>query len=473
MVSMIGQGASVVLQFGSLAVLARLLTPEDFGLVGMAAVVIAFVAFFKDFGLTQATVQRKEIDAQNVSNLFWINLGLSAVIAFLLFALSPAIAAFYGKSELIKIIWVLAIGVLLEGAALQHRALMIRAMEFKKLVSIEVGSRFIGVVVAVTLANAGKGYWALVFMSLAGAFCHCLLFSISTGWLPSFPRNLSASRPYLKYGANLFGFNLLNFFSRNADNVIIGRFIGASGLGFYANAYKLLMFPVLQVNAPLSRVMLPSLSRLLQDDERFTAAYYASIKSILALTFPGLGLLLLCAPSVVHITLGPQWSESAVVFRLLAPAAFASALNMTTGWIFTSTGRTDRMLKWAIFAAPFTVLCMFLGVEYGIRGVAVAVSLSMASIRIPYLIYACKGTPIMFREVLKIISAVLVPTLLAVACSVAAFAVVSFEISEGWQRLLMQTVLYVGLFGILDTLINRRNGSIFSLITLKQWVVGK
>ena len=470
-VTMSGQGIRFFLQLGSTMVLARLLTPDDFGLIGMVMIVISFLNMFNDFGLSQATIQRSQITREEVSNLFWVNLAVTIFLTLCVSLCAPMVATFYGREELALLTVALASFMILQGAGLQHRALITRKMEFMKLAAVETGAMLVGVIVAVVLACYGFSYWALVgqvgavaLVSLIGLFVFCR-------WLPSKPSVSVSIRPYLKYGGNLGGFNLLNFFSRNADNIMIGYAWGGGALGLYTKAYSLLMQPLLQINAPMTKVMLPVLSRLQGNSQEYRSYYLKAVGYVIALTFPIVGFFLASSHSIVLILLGENWLGAVPIFQALVPAAFISALNVTTGWVYLSRGTTDRQLKWTLFAAPLHILAMFLGLRWGAVGVAWGVSTSFCVVRIPYMIYTYKGTPLILADVLKLIGRALCVVLPAGALTLAMTSY--FEQFGAWIGVVLTGALYVVTLCALDILIFRKYGICCSLLDFKKYIVNR
>ena len=453
-ISVGAQGARFVLQMLSMVVLARLLTPDDFGLVGMVTVLLQLVMFFRDFGLTQATVQRPEINRQQISNLFWFNVAVSTIIAAVFAVGAPLIADFYSQEKLTTIVWVISFGVLVEGIGLQHSALMMRALQFPRLAAAEVGSQAIAVAVAIYMGWAGYGYWALVALNVCGSLFRTLFYCLATGWLPQRPRRRVGTKPFISYGSNLFGFNILNYFSRNADNILIGKFVSADALGYYSNAYRLLMLPLQQVNGPMTQVVMPMLSRLQHDPERFSTYFYQCLSVVLFITFAAVGLLLAVTDPLILTILGQEWAPCIPIFQLLLPAAYVSAMNVSTGWVFVSLGTTNRQLRWTLFAAPFTVVCMVAGLPYGAIGVAAGVSFALATIRVPYMLYAYKGTPIRFARVCRIIAC---PLGLSMAAAAGAWSFLYYAGSDMAPviRLASGSLLYAVLYILLDILIFR------------------
>ncbi len=467
-VTMSGQGLRFVIQLCSTMVLARLLTPDDFGLMGMVMIVVGFLNMFKDIGLSQASIQRLEITREEVSNLFWVNIAVTVFLAWCVALCAPMIASFYGREELASLTVVLASFVILEGAGLQHRALINRKMEFIKLAVVETGAMFVGVIVAIVLACYGFSYWALVGQVGAIALVSLVGILVSCRWLPSRPSASVSIRPYLKYGGNLAGFNLLNFFSRNADNLMIGYAWGGGALGIYTKAYGLLAMPLQQINGPMTKVMLPVLSLLQGDSQRYRSYYLKAVGYIIALTFPIVGFFWASSDFIVLILLGESWMGAVPVFQALVPAAFISALNVTTGWVYQSRGTTDRQLKWTLFAAPLHVFAMFLGLKWGAVGVAWGVSFSFCVIRVPYYIYTYKRTPLLLADILKLIGKALCVVLPAGGITLAMTSyldqfgtLIGFVFAGG---------LYGGTLCAFDILFFREYGICGSLFNLKKYI---
>jgi PST family polysaccharide transporter len=217
-----GQAANFVLKLGSTAVLARLLTPADFGLIAMVTAVTGFVEMFKEAGLSMATIQRAEINHRQISTLFWINLGLSILLMFVVVGLAPAVAWFYGEPQLLWITIALGAMFPLGGLTIQHVALLRRQMRFGTLVSIDVTSNAVGIAAAITAAAFGARYWALVIMMAASGAANAALVWITCPWVPGLPKRGAGVRPMLAFGGNLTGFAFINYWARSADNVLIG-----------------------------------------------------------------------------------------------------------------------------------------------------------------------------------------------------------------------------------------------------------
>lgn len=394
----IAQGARLALQLVSTALLARLLTPEDLGLIGMATVLTGFAAMFKDAGLSMATVQREEITQEQASTLFWVNVGLSIFLMIVLICVSPLVAWFYGDGRLLGITIALACTFLFSGLTIQHQALLRRQMRFGILAVFSVATLFCATVAGVLSAYLGAGYWALVIMTATQLCSNMLFVWMSSKWIPGRAHADSGVMSMLKFGGNLTAFSFINYFVRNLDNLLIGYTFGASALGLYANAYKMLLLPIRQINGPITTVAVPALSRL-QDDARGFRTYYC--KGIRIITSLGMPIVVFCfvmAGDAVLFLLGPKWSGCVPLFRALAPAAFVGTYNMAAGWIFLPLGQVDRQLRVGIVIGVCVAISFLVGLNWGPIGVAAAFSASAVVLNIPSLAYTVAKSPVGLKD---------------------------------------------------------------------------
>lgn len=370
------QAIKLGLQVISVIVLSRLLTPDDFGLVAMAAPVIAFLGMFQNLGLTQATVQRPKIGHDEVNFLFWVNLLASFVVAAALIAIAPVAASFYNEPRVGPLIAAMALPALIMGSGAQHSALLNRRMEFGRLALIEVISGIATLATAVIWAWLAPSYWALWGATVIGALISIIMVWSSSPWRPSRPGQVGEGWSMVGFGAELTGFNFANFFARNLDNILIGRFWGGVQLGFYERAYKLLLFPLSQITNPLSRVMVPTLSRMTSEPARYRRAYIRVMQLVLFATLPGVATAIAMADILIPFLLGEQWTQSATIFSALGFAGLVQPLNNPAGWLFVSQGRSREFLYWGIITAVFAVTAFSIGVFWGAVGVALAYAIS-------------------------------------------------------------------------------------------------
>ena len=374
-VTLASQTLKFVLGMAVTVVLARLLTPQDYGLIGMVVVVTGFITLFKDIGLASATIQRAEINHQQISTLFWINVGLSILTMVVTIAIAPFVAWFYGEPRLTGITMVFAAGFLFGGLTVQHEALLRRQMRFVALSVIDILSLLAAPMVSIIMAWRGFGYWALVFGQLATAITNTVGVWIVCRWRPSRPTRNAGVRSMLAFGGNLTAFGVVNFFARSLDNILIGRFWGATQLGLYARAYQLLILPIEQINAPITAVALPALSRMVDTPERYRLAYVRMLEKVAILTMPGVALMIATSEWVVHILLGPKWMETAHIYRLLGITALIQPIANTAGWLFISQDRTRDMLNWGMISGFAMMAAIVAGLPWGAVGVAASYSI--------------------------------------------------------------------------------------------------
>jgi len=285
-VTFAAQVCKFALSMSSAIVLARLLTPQDYGLIGMVAILVGFLGMFQYLGLSTATIQWADLNHQQVSALFWMNVALSAAIMLVTIAAAPVAAWFYKEPRLMGITVGYAISILITGLYIQHEAILIRQMRFAITAAIEVSAMAIGLGAAIVAAIYGARYWALVINQLVLAAVSVIGMWAACRWRPSLPRRSAGVRSMLSFGGNVTGFNVMQYFARNADNALIGKFWGANELGLYSRAYQMLLMPMQQINAPLAAVAVPALSRLSDSPERYRDAYLKILEKLVMITMP-------------------------------------------------------------------------------------------------------------------------------------------------------------------------------------------
>jgi len=377
------QASQFVIGLLATMVMARLLTPRDYGLIGMVTVVTGFLTIFKDIGLSRATIQRNVLTHDEASSLFWINGAVGVGIALLTAAIAPVIARFYGEPRLTNITIALACGFLVSGFSVQHQALLRRRMRFGILAANDVFSVTLASVVGITMAFERMSYWAIVGNQLTFTISGAVLAWTVCRWRPSLPKRSTPVREMLAFGGNITGFTVLNYFSRNTDDLLIGRFWGSQQLGLYAKAYQLLLFPLNQINLPIGGVAVPTLSRLVDEPERYRAAFARTLDKIVLITMPLVVFLMVCSDWLIAVVLGSQWVGAAKIFMWLAIAGFVQPIGYTTGWLFTSQNRTGELLRWGVMSSVLAVGSIAAGVHWGAEGVAKSYGLTSALITTP------------------------------------------------------------------------------------------
>lgn len=370
------QVARQVITFVISIILARLLSPKEFGLIGMIAVFTGFAQIFTDMGLGSALIQKADLEARHLNAVFWANLAVGFALTVIVVATGPLIASFYDTPILQSLTMVISLNFLLGSLNVVQNALIHKKMEFRKLAIIENVAVLVSGFLAISMALAGMGVWSLVAQSLLLTAISMLMMWLFSTWRPIFSIEWAALKELLGYSSNLLGFNIFNYWVRNLDNVLIGRFIGTSALGIYTRGYSLMLLPISQISSVITRVMFPALSVIQNDPEKVKSIYLRSTKILALVTFPiMIGLLVVTKPFVLTV-FGDKWAGVIPILQVLCLTGMGQSIGTTVGWIYTSQGRTDLMFRWGIFAGLVYAVAIVIGLRWGVIGVAWAYALS-------------------------------------------------------------------------------------------------
>ena len=377
------QAVKFATQMASVIVLSRILLPADFGTMAMISPLVAFIGVFQGLGLSSAIANAPTITHSQLSTLFWINATMSAALAALVAACAPLMGVFYHQESVVGPTLAMAATILIWGLATLQVGLMNRQMRFRQYAMIDAVASALSIAAAIGIGLLWHNVWALVTSVAADALFTLVGLWFVTGWRPGRPSSIGSVREFLHFGKGVTGFNIANFFARNLDNVLIGKFAGSTELGFYDRAYKLLLFPLQQVNAPVAQVLTPVLSRLADDPERYRSAYVRAIRLMLLVTIPIIVCLLTNAETAIPTLLGQQWTSTVPIFTWLGFSALHQPLTVTTGWLLVSQKRTNELAAWGMFAAATCIVAFIAGLPWGAVGVAAGYTLSDIFIRLP------------------------------------------------------------------------------------------
>lgn len=395
------QGLNFLVQTISTVVLARVLSPADFGIVAMVTVFTNLGQAFADLGLSEATIQRKEITHEQVTALFWVNVAIGTGLMLITAAMSPLLVWIYREPRLAAIMLVSSLTFLIGGLRVQPDALLKRQMRYVSLGIRDIVSLAVGVAVAIIVALHGGGYWAIVAQPLTTNGLQMALSWLMIQWRPGLPRSGSNVKSMVTFGGNVAASYLIYTLNRSADNALIGWYWGAAPLGLYSRAYNLLMLPVRQLSAPVGGVAVPAFSRIQHDSERYARSYIAVMGLVMWVSLPLFGILLVAAEPVVVFVLGSQWREAAPVFQFLSISGPAQMLLESTIWLLVSRGQSNRLLRILFWITPFIVGSFAIGVPWGIKTVSLCYSLVMLAIMPWMLRYAFHGTPLTLTALAK------------------------------------------------------------------------
>lgn len=401
LVTLVGQSIRIGTQFASIFVLARLLGSVDYGYLAMVLAVVGVAELLRDFGLSAAAVQARDLSQDQQSNLFWLNsvIGLVAALGVLLAA--PLIARLYGEPALTTITMALSPVFLLNGLATQFRADINRKMRFLALSATDVVPQVLAFSVAIGVALSVPSYWALVAQQLTVSVAGLVMTVALSRWRPSWPRRGVSLRSQVRFGSSLFATNILTYGVNNSQTIMIGATYGAVAVGYFSRAYQLMALPLTQVVAPLTKVALPVLAQVNDDPPRYAKIVGRAQLLGLYLTAPVFLLCFTLAGPLIRVALGEQWTSSITIFSILALGGAFRAMSQLAFWVFLSSGATRAQLRFNAVAYPVLVLLMVAGLPWGGVGVALAHSVGYALYWPSSLWFACRAAGIGFRPLAR------------------------------------------------------------------------
>ena len=376
-------------QFVVSAILSRLLFPDDFGLIGMIAVFTGFAALFSEFGLGSALIQRREITDDHINSIFWLNLLIGAGITLIFWAASGPIARFYSNPHLVSLTRALAFSFSIAATAIVPRALLQKRMDFRNVARVDILSTIMAGATAVFLALAGAGVWSLVVQTLLGNVVAVPLLWRAARWRPRVRYSAKAIRELVGFAANLSGYNVINYWARNSDNLFVGKVIGSSALGIYARAYSLMLLPISQVTSVVGTVMFPALSSIQEDRPRVRRIYLRAMGVIALITFPMMTGLFVVAKPFVLAVYGQRWAGVIPILEIMCPIGLLQSMMNPVGWLYTSQGRTDWMFRWGVAGSGTLIVAIAIGAYFRTTE-SIAISYLIANV---VLFYPCLAIP--------------------------------------------------------------------------------
>ena len=400
-ISMVAQGINVVVQVTSTIVLARILLPEDFGLVAMVSAVIGFASIFVDLGTRDAISQRGSVNEGEVSAVFWITSGVGFVLTALTVLSAPLLARFYGEPRLGLVAFALAFTFALPALYFQQQALMRRAMLFRSLALIDVSANLLSTIAAILLAYGGYGYWALVWKLVLTSLFTGLGVWASCGWWPKRPAFTSGVKELLAFGLNITGFTIADYIAKSADRVALGYTAGPRDLGYYQNAFLVYDNALNICSVSLHNVATATLSRLRGDVAALQRAWSTALSSLIYFGAPAFAILAVVGQDLVVLLLGSNWTAAGTILSILALRGPAHVAERTLGWLHVSAGRPERWRHWGIINCVATLVALFIGLPFGALGVATAYTVLMYVMFVPAIVYAGQPLGIGIADVLR------------------------------------------------------------------------
>lgn len=352
--------------------LARLLSPVEFGLVAMVTVIIGYASILVDFGLGSVLIQKSEVSENEYSAVFWLNMLISVLIAIMMIIFAGRIADFYDQPVVARITCFLSPILLFNAWGLCYRARLEREIDLRPVSVAEMASVILSSLLAIGLALMGYGVWSLVAMYLIRALLYNAIIIMSADWHPNLRFDLKGLSPLFVFSGTILTNRMAEGAAGSMDRLLVGKVSGSEDLGIYEKAKNLMLMPTMMVAGIISRVALPSLSRMQEDTVRFSAGYERMLGLISFVVFPMIFGLHLIAPDLIPFLLGHQWSAMVPVFQIICGAGLFTVANILTDNVIVSSGNQRGLMKLTFIEKPFMVAIFFFGIIWGVTGVAYA-----------------------------------------------------------------------------------------------------
>ena len=376
--------SQVVLQgskFVVAIILARLLTPRDYGLAAMVLVVSSFGLAFTDLALGAALVQRRTLSEGDRSTVFWTSVGLGAAFTLGGIALAGPLAEFYDEPDVRPLMMVLSLLFFITSLGITHAALLTREMNFRALELRLMIAQLVGATLGITLALKGFGAVSIIAVQLGAATVSTLLVWLWSPWHPRFTYSVQSLRSLVNFSGSVFTANFLFHLNRNVDNMLIGRFLGPAALGAYALAYNVMLVPFRGIAAPIRDVMFPAFSRMQDDRARLAAIWLRANRVLAGIITPALLGVVVVAPDFVNVVLGERWSAAIPIIQILGWVGILQSTQSLNGSVLQACGRAGTLLRFALISFPATITAFVIGLHWGIVGVATGYAIVTSAIQ--------------------------------------------------------------------------------------------
>jgi PST family polysaccharide transporter len=455
MISIAARVINALVQMVSVVVLARLLSPEDYGLVSMVGAIIGIAPLLIDLGTRDAVIQHRHITPEEMSTLFWITFGLGCLFTALAAASGPLIAGFYGQPRLASVTLVSSLSLVALSLSYQHQALLRRAMMYRELAIVDIGASVISTALAIAMACKGWAYWALVLrpvtvsaVTAAGVWWKCR-------WLPGRPAFTIGVKDMLKFGLHWIGFSGSDFAGKFADRIAIGHTSGPAGLGYYQKACLVYDNCLDLVITPLQSVAMVGLSKLRNNREALWNSWSKALSTVAFFAMPAFGILAVTSRDLIVLALGEKWINASILLSIFALRGIPHVVQRTCGWLHNAAGQADRFMRWGVISSLAQLIALFLGLPFGTMGVAWALVLSTYALFLPAIAYSGWPLGIRVRQVVAVVGPQTLGALTAVAIGLVLRATVFASIPMILRTILLvisysaaYAVIVLGLFGV-------------------------
>jgi O-antigen/teichoic acid export membrane protein len=413
----------------SLVVLARLLSPRDYGLAGMVLLFSYILPLLSDLALGNALIQRRELSEADRSTVFWTSLTAGTALTAVGVALAGPLADFYGEPEVKPLFAVLSLGFVITSLGSAHNALMIRELNFRGLELRMITATVSGAVAGISLGLAGYGAWALIGQQLAFSAVSTVLLWTFSPWRPRLTFSLASLRSFTVFSGNIFGANILFQLNRNSDSLLIGRFLGAAPLGVYTLASNVILLPFNKIATPIQEVLFPAFSRMQDERERVAELWLRVNRLVAAMATPSLLALIVIAPDFVAVVLGDRWQRATPVIQILAWAGLLQSLQRLNASILQARDRTGTLVRFSLLQFAAGVVAVIAGMPWGIVGVAAAYAIANTVLQPLYAWLTARAVEVALMRIVRSLSGVAEASLAMLACLLGARALlVAWEI---------------------------------------------
>ncbi len=404
-----GMASSIAMQVTRAAVavlLARLLTPNQYGLANMALILSSLVLAFSDLSLGTGLVQRQHVTERDKSTVFWTSLGVGITLTVVGVGISGAVASFYHEPKVQPLFVAVSFGFLLTSlqttqASILQREMRFRFLNLRVLVSVAAGGA-----VGLTVATLGGGAWALVLQQLAvGAVSVILLWRFSD-WRPHRTYSLRSLREFGGMGITMVIASTIEYLNRNADNLLVARYLGSAALGIYSIAYNIMLMPLVRIILPLQDALFPAYSRWQDDKERLSAVWLRIARVVAAVVVPALLGLIVVAPDFVVVVLGPKWHAAIPVLQILSGVALIQSISSLGDKVLVALGLPKTILRFTLLELSLTIPAFVLGLQWGITGVAACYAVVELFVRPVYIMFTTRALGISVFSLLRCLAGV-------------------------------------------------------------------
>jgi len=451
----IARGANIFVQLASTILLARILSPHDFGVVAVVLALVAFAPLLIDLGTSEASTQKTLITPDQISTLFWLNVAISLALTVLLIGSSGVIARIFGEPSITGVALALSVTFVLTAMTIQHSALMRRAMQFHRIAMIDISANLVGSVVSVALALTGWGLWSLVAKPIVTGGWTAAAVWINCRWVPGRPRISPDAKELVGFGLGVTGFTMTDYLAKSADRIAIGYFQGVGPLGYFQNAFTIYANVLSILTEPTHNIAVATLSKLRNDIAALKRTWETALSTLSYFSAPAFAILAVIGQDFVVLLLGQKWAPAGPLLCIFAMRGIVHSVERTMGWLHVAAGRADRWMWWGVYSAIIQLLALAAGLPFGVTGVATSYTVVMFVLFVPALVYSGRPVGIHAGDVLRTVG----PQTIGGLVAAAAGFLVEFEyltqlspllriFVSGMVCLLTYLAVVVGLFRI-------------------------